>query len=210
MRFLLVTAVEAEAQAASGIEDTVVVAGGIGRTNAAAATTQALIEQGPFDAVISTGVAGSLPGAELALGETLVADACVYFEEGLQTPDAFLDMGAMGFSLGDFEGNCVPVDEDLLDRVLERIPVGHIATVATCSGSDLQASLVARRTQAIAEAMEGAAVVHAALRMGLPGLEIRTISNTTGDRDRQEWDLDGALDSLSRTLPGIVDMLRDA
>ena len=210
MRFLLVTAVEAEAEAASGIEDTVVVAGGIGRTNAAAATTQALIEQGPFDAVLSVGVAGSLPGADLALGETLVADACVYFEEGLLTPDAFLDMGAMGFKMGDFEGNIVPADEELLDRVLERVPVGHIATVATCSGSDLQASLVARRTQAIAEAMEGAAVVHAALRMGLPGLEIRTISNTTGDRQQQEWDLDGALESLSSSIPGIIDMLRDA
>ena len=210
MRFLLVTAVEADAEAASGIEDTVVVAGGIGRPNAAAATTQALIEQGPFDAVLSVGVAGSLPGADLALGETLVADACVYFEEGLLTPDAFLDMGAMGFKMGDFEGNIVPADEELLDRVLERVPVGHIATVATCSGSDLQASLVARRTRAIAEAMEGAAVVHAALRMGLPGLEIRTISNTTGDRQQQEWDLDGALESLSRSLPGIVGMLRDA
>jgi len=96
----------------------------------------------------------------------------------------------------------------LLDRLLQQVPIGHIATVATCSGTDLQAQQVARRTRAIAEAMEGAAVVHAARRLGVPAIEIRTISNTTGDREQQQWNLEGALAALARDVPPILDLLR--
>ena len=35
--------------------------------------------------------------------------------------------------------------------------------------------------------------------------EVRVISNTTGDRDRQRWDLDGALRRLSGWLAGLVE-----
>lgn len=204
MRCLIVTAVDAEAEALASIPDSVVVAGGIGRTNAAAATTEAVLTRGPFDLVISAGIAGMLPGVELTIGDVLVAEACVYAEEGLLTPDAFLDMKAMGFALGDFEGNTVPIDPVLLERLPEPVLIGRIATVATCSGSDLQADLVARRTSAVAEAMEGAAVVHAARRLGVPAMEVRAISNTTGDRDRQQWDIGKAIAALGSALPAII------
>ena len=207
MSMLLITAVSAEADALSGTSDAMIIAGGIGRTNAAAATTQAILEHGPFDFVCSIGIAGMLPDTDLSLGETIVAETCVYAEEGLQTNEAFMDMAAMGFALGDFPGNQVPVDQQLLQRASAHVSAGPIATVATCSGSDQQAHLVARRTNAIAEAMEGAAVVHAARRLGLPAIEIRTISNTTGDRTQQQWDLDGALHAMSKNIPSILEEL---
>ena len=63
---------------------------------------------------------------------------------------------------------------------------------------------VARRTRAVAEAMEGAAVGFTARRLGLatgsaPAFaELRVISNTTGDRSRQVWDLPRALSRLEQ------------
>lgn len=87
---------------------------------------------------------------------------------------------------------------------------GPIATVSTCSGTDAAALELAQRTGAIAEAMEGAAVGLAARLVGEPRpgeperpahrpafAELRVISNTTGDRDRQRWDLEGALRRLA-------------
>ena len=82
------------------------------------------------------------------------------------------DMAAMGFSLGDFEGNSVPVDESLLDLAGSFILIGPIATVATCSGTDEAAASIARRTSALAEAMvEIAAIVQSAepVDLGLAG-----------------------------------------
>jgi futalosine hydrolase len=200
MRVLVVTAVAAEAEAIGRLDGAVVVAGGIGRANAAAATTEALLRHGPFDAVLSAGVAGALPGGGLRPGEAVVASCCVYAEEGLMSPEGFRDVSALRFRLGDFDGNTVPVDAHLLARLARRLRAAPIATVATCSGTDVSAREVARRTGAVAEAMEGAAVVHAARRLGTRAIELRTISNTTGDRDRQQWDLAGALRALGTAV----------
>jgi futalosine hydrolase len=201
MRVLVVTSVPAETKAIGSPAGVTVVTAGIGRTNAAAATTEAIVRGGgAFDAVVSAGVAGALPDAGLALGDTIVATACVYAEEGLATPAGWLDMAGLGFRLGDFEGNTVPVDAGLLGRLQPRFRCGPVATVAVCSGTDAAAREVVRRTGAIAEAMEGAAVVHAARRLGVPAIELRAISNTTGDRDRQHWDLGGALRALGTSV----------
>ena len=75
-----------------------------------------------------------------------------------------------------------------------------IATVAICSGTDEAANEVVKRTGAIVEAMEGAAVVHAATRLSIGAIELRVISNTTGDRNKQQWRLVEALDSLGKAV----------
>ena len=208
MRVLIVTSVPAEAEAIGSHDGAAIIVSGIGRTNAAAATTEAIIRSGHVEAVMSAGVAGALPGGDLPLGAALVATSCVYVEEGLIAPTGFADMGAMGFSLGDFEGNAVPVDARLLSRLAPRFRTGPIATVATCSGTDAAALEVARRTGAIAEAMEGAAVVHAARRKQVPAIELRVVSNTTGDRDRQQWDMAGALGVLGKSIDAALALLR--
>ena len=206
-RLLIITSVAREAEALGAIDGAAIIVSGIGRTNAAAATTQALLTQGSFDGVICAGIAGSLPGSELDIGNVIVASSCIYVEEGLLTPSGFVTMDAMGFALGDFEGNVVPVSEVMLDAAGE-LRNGPIATVATCSGTDAAAREVAQRTGALAEAMEGAAVVHAARRLGVPAIEVRAISNTTGDRAAQRWDIAAALDALRGALPEFVRRLR--
>ena len=202
MRILIVTAVKAEADAIGPIKNAQIIVSGIGRTNAAAATTEAIIKDDPFDYVLSAGLAGSLPGAGagLEIGDIVVATVCVYVEEGLHTPDGFQDMTGLGFSLGGFEGNAVPVDPNMLVVLDALFRTGPIATVATCSGTDEAAREVVRRTGAIAEAMEGAAVVHAADRLGIPAGELRAISNTTGDRNNQRWDLPLGLSALGNAV----------
>ncbi len=215
-RILVIVAVEAE-RAALGARclaapEVHVVVAGIGRTNAAAATAEALADAraagAPFAAVISTGIAGALPGSNLALGTVIVADACIYAEEGIALPEGQGDMRVLGFPLGDFEGNRVPVDGALLLAFRALGPACAIATVATCSGTDAAALSVRTRTGAMAEAMEGAAVVHAARRVGVPALEIRSISNTTGDRATQQWDIAAAFAALQRVGDALVNFAR--
>lgn len=204
---LIVTAVQAEADAIGKPRDAHVVAGGIGRTNAAVATTSSILTDGPFSWIINAGVAGSLPQSELSLGDVVVANRCIYAEEGLHTPNGFQDMETMGFSLGNFVGNEVPVDPWMLEQLKQIGQVAPIATVATCSGSDDRAQVIRDRTGCVCEAMEGAAVVHAAQRLNTKAIEIRTISNSTGDRDSQQWDLALALNTLGRAVNEAVETL---
>ncbi len=204
MRILIVTAVQLEADAIGPIENAQIIVSGIGRTNAAAAMTEAIFKDGPFDFVFSVGLAGALPGGELEIGDIVVASVCVYVEEGLYTPDGFQDMTGLGLSLGGFKGNAVPVDPNMLVMLDALYRTGLIATVATCSGTDEAAREVVRRTGAIAEAMEGAAVVHAAARLGIPAGELRAISNTTGDRNNQRWDLSRGLSALGNAVRAVM------
>ena len=201
----MVCAVEAEAECCRSLRHAEVVAGGVGRTNAAVATTRAILERGPFDVVLSVGVAGGLPGIEPSImpGDVIVGSESVYHEEGLLAPGGFMDMAGLGFSLGPFDGNRVPADPALLRELRDIGLCGPIATVAGCSGTDAAALEVRERTLALAEAMEGAAVLHAAALHRLPAIEIRVVSNTTGARDRQVWDLAGALGVLEATMPAV-------
>ncbi len=207
MKLLIVAATAHEADAAGSPADGRTIVSGIGRTNAAAATTLGLVAHGPFDAVLSVGLAGTLPGSHLDIGDVVAAERCVYAEEGIETPAGFLTMSDIGWPLGDFDGNEVPCDAGLVAQLRPLVPMTRIATVATCSGTDAGAARIAGRTGCVAEAMEGAAVVHAAARLTTPAIEIRAISNTTGDRDNQVWDVQKAVATLAETMPAVLDRL---
>jgi futalosine hydrolase len=169
---------------------------GVGKVNAAGSLAR-FLEPSRHAAVLSVGVAGALPESGVRLLETVVATSCVYADEGLLTPDGFTDCATMGFPPGPWNGPGIPVDPGLLEALRPLAAhAGPIATVSTCSGTDAHARAVRERTGALAEGMEGAAVAHVANRLGIPCGELRVISNTCGDRSRQQWDLAGALRAL--------------
>ena len=183
-----------------------VIVTGIAKSNAAAATAMALGSR-TFGAVLNLGIAGSLPIATpLGLGDTVIATRSIYADEGLALPDgSFIGCGDMGFPLGPFDDWGVRGAPDLLDRLAGLASVtAPIATVSTCSATDALARSVVERTWAVAEAREGAAVGHVAARLGVPFLEMRAVSNTTGDRSRQQWSIRAALERVRELAAGIA------
>lgn len=181
---------------------------GVGKANAAAATASAMAGGG-FGAVINLGICGSLPiVSPLAMGDSIAATRSIYADEGLQLPDgSFVGCSDMGFPLGPFDDWGVRADAGLLDAFAGLVSVtAPIATVSTCSGTDALAQAVVARTWAVAEGMEGAAVGQVASRLGVPFIEIRVVSNTTGDRDRQAWSIGPAL----RRMAELAHAVREA
>ncbi len=171
---------------------------GISKSNAAGAVARSL-DPGRHGLVLSVGIAGAYPGPDsVPLGASIAASISIMADDGVQTPDQFLDCERLGFPLGSFTGSGIPADPVVL-KLLAPITsrVGPIATVSTCSGTDELSTQLRDRTGASAECMEGAAVGLVAHRLGVPFAELRTISNTTGDRSRQVWDIPRALARLS-------------
>ncbi len=172
---------------------------GVGKVNAAACVARLL--PGPYRLVLSAGIGGALPGSGLEIGQSVAATGCAYADEGIVTPEGFRDCAQMGFPLGAFGGRTVPVDTALLHRLgpfSDR--AGVIATVSTCSGTDGAAAEVVARTGGLVEGMEGAAVAHVAGALGVAAGELRVVSNTTGDRGGQRWDVPRATAALARVL----------
>ncbi len=177
---------------------------GVGKANAAGAVAR-VFNHARHAGVINLGVAGALPGSGLALCDAVLAGASVYADEGSENPDGYVDIARMGFAPNVGVAGASPSVEihgssslaELLKPLCAR--TGTIATVSTCSGTDGRAAEVVHRTRAIAEAMEGAAVGFTIARLtGGAGrfAEVRVISNTTGTREGQVWNLREALGRL--------------
>ncbi|MBY0112453.1 MAG: futalosine hydrolase [Phycisphaerales bacterium] len=218
-RLLLVLAAPSEARAVAGdrasamrpwapipIADGVdLVLSGVGKANAAGATAAALA-RGGYGAVINLGVCGTLPGSPAAIGDVVLATRSVFADEGVESEagTTWQPMAALGFPTA-IDGDGVEGDPELMPLLQPLAAhVGVIATVSTCSGTDARAAAVVTRTGAIVEAMEGAGVLLSAARLGVPGVELRVVSNTTGERGNQKWELKRALAILGDVARRIV------
>lgn len=181
---------------------------GVGKAPAAAGVASVL-SAGRHGGVLNVGIAGSLPSeAPLPLLSVVVASSHVFGDEGVALPPDhpagdFQSLDAMGFGPVGTSADAVPCDDgfaELLRTSVSGAIFAPIATVSTCSGTNRLARAVADRTRARAECMEGAAVALAARNLGCRYGEMRTISNTTGDRAAQVWDVRGALARLTAAL----------
>jgi len=178
------------------------VVSGVGKANAAGAAARCL-DPVRHAGVLSLGVGGALPGGGCSLLDVVVATRSIFADEGVECEEGFQSMTDLGLasSMG------VEADAELVKRFAGAgWRLGPVATVSTCSGTDELAARIAARTGAIAEAMEGAAVGCALGRLGggtIRFAELRTISNTTGKRSAQRWNLQGALEVLSRVAASL-------
>lgn len=191
---------------------------GVGKANSAAAATALIAARKP-QMIISIGCGGAYPGSHLAPGDLTLATMEIYGDEGVLSPEGFLDMEDIGFPLVRKGGiryfNQFPVNRQLVEKATpilaatassagRRLETGPFVTVSTCSGTLAAGKLLAERTGGICENMEGAAIAHICQMHNTPFLEIRGISNFVEDRDLSRWDLraattiaqQGALDLL--------------
>lgn len=184
-----------------------VVRSGVGKSAAAGATARCF-DPKEHAGVLCVGIAGALPRGP-GLCDAVLATPSLFGDEGVFTPNGYLTLDHLGFSddISETHPDQGVVDawRGLIDRA------GPIATVSSCSGTDAAAASLVTRTGAVVEAMEGAACALAARRIDPYArfAELRVISNTTGDRDRQRWDLDGALARLGDIVPEALERLRD-
>lgn len=194
---------------------------GVGKVNAALCVARCAQPE-RHRSVVNLGICGSLPvrgGRALSIGDIVLADRSAYADEGVATPAGFQTMSRCGFPPGGwptpaFEGDAVLADAELADDLFaalasHQLPCTRagIGTVSMCSGTAVLADCTAVRASAVAEAMEGAAAGHAVRRL-FPGrmmfAELRIVSNTTGDRDRQHWDIAGACRRLTEVVRAIT------
>ncbi|MFJ8060991.1 futalosine hydrolase [Streptomyces sp. NPDC096142] len=183
------------------------VAGGVGPAAAAAATdaalTAAAVRGDPYHLVISAGIAGGFaPVADV--GSVVVADRVIAADLGCETSDGFLSVESLGF--GTSEHTCAPHLSAAVARMLGAVHA-PVLTVSTVTGTAERARALRQRHRAAAEAMEGFGVAESATVHGIPLLEVRTISNPVGPRDRAAWRIPDALTGLRDAFTGLRSVL---
>jgi futalosine hydrolase len=180
---------------------------GIGQLQTAYALQKKIGIRRP-DLVIQAGIGGSDDpediGKVFAIGSDMMADLGVLetagfknlFELGLDNPERF------PFRKG--------VLKNPYRRLLEwtGLPVADGITVNTIISAD---SPVFQRNQIpFVESMEGTALHYVCLMEKIPFLQIRSVSNVLGDRDKNRWKLKEAVESLHESLVFLIQKLKNA
>lgn len=203
---LLAHAAPVEARGLGDLPGASIVALGVGKAASAAAMTRALLERPPAW-VLLFGVCGVYPAAhgnatELPVGALCLVGEDLLADEGVAAEDGFLSLASLGLgAVGPFPAD--PTRTSAAARVLAA-PVVRGATVSTCSGTDAASQALARRSAAQVETMEGAAVAMVCAHHGVPLVQLRCVSNRTGDRARGGWDLHGAVATLQSAVRALA------
>ncbi len=157
--------------------EAVVVQCGVGKVNAALCV-QILCDRFGINAVVNTGVAGSLC-AQLDIGDLVVSRDAQYHD---------FNCNAVGYPIGQVPGQKVlafPADDTLMAYAFaaaESVNPGHTKIGRVASGdqfvcSQAQKDQIIADTQALCTEMEGTAIAHAAFRNGCPFVILRAISD---------------------------------
>ncbi|NBI28199.1 futalosine hydrolase [Chengkuizengella marina] len=203
-QILIVTAVEAEKEAIlKGLHNTNnihVIAAGVGPSSAAANTTRAICSS-KYDVVISMGIGGGFADV-VEVGSIVIANEIIAADLGVETAEGFCRLDELGFG-----STLLKVDINLMNKVYQALKttelivhIGPILTLSTVTGtSETALKLTNRIKGAAVEAMEGFGVATAAHELNIPFLEIRSISNPVGPRDREAWRMKEAFEGLTKT-----------
>ena len=177
---------------------------------AAAMSVGAVLERHPeVTGILNLGICGSFDIARTPLGSTCVASAEIWPEYGVRHFAAAEEevFGHQMFA----DLNLDPVNRLDLDPPAQAAAMGMTLhhtwftgpslTVAGVSGDPERAELLRERHDGLTENMEGFSLALAAKRQGIPFLEIRTVSNPVGARDKRLWNFRLALNTLQKILP---------
>ena len=214
MQIIVFTAVEAEREAVltglshasfASIATFEVLLCGVGPVTAAVQSTRALTERigsgQKIDLIISAGIGGTFICDDentIDAAEIWLAERSVWADAGAESRHGFLTLDALGFGQNIYDPDAVILQtfQSALD-----CRMGDVLTVSTATGTSTTASKLKKRwPNATVEAMEGFGVAMAAQELGIPFLEVRSISNRVGPRRRDEWKFQEAFAGLSEAF----------
>jgi futalosine hydrolase len=180
---------------------------GVGMLATAVSLTRMLLEDKP-DLVIQAGIAGTFDtkmtlGKVVVINEESLADMGV--EEEGKWKDIF-DLKLEKSSYHPFERRKLP--NPWLEKYnLLKLPVVNGITVNEISTRPERIEQLIKKYDPVTESMEGAALHYTCRQAGIPFLQIRAVSNYTGERNKANWKIKESIDNLNQTLIKYVDKL---
>ena len=150
-----------------------------------------------YDLVIQAGIAGTFDD-NLAIGETLIVGKDKFADIGMTEKGKFISV----FESGLAEGNEFPFNDEWLTNNAD---LNHYNTLKKVKGitlnnvSDKLLPLNISLENTI-ETMEGAALHYVCLKEKVSFLQLRSISNKAGDRNKQNWNIKLAIENLNEEL----------
>ncbi|MBC7423794.1 MAG: futalosine hydrolase [Ferruginibacter sp.] len=154
--------------------------------------------------IIQAGIAGTFSN-DLLLGETVLVKQDAFGDIGMEEKGNFTTVFDAGFAAKDefpfTDGWLVNNNTLLTTSLLKKVSA---ITVNKVSDSLLQRQQAIQYFEPQAESMEGAAFHYVCLQQKLHFIQLRSISNAVGDRDKSRWRIKDAIDNLNTELEKLL------
>ena len=177
---------------------------GIGPVSATYLLTTTIADKKPH-LVIQAGIAGSFNYKDDEAGKVMLVKYDAFGDLGMEEKGKFttvFDAGFAGKNHFPFTDGWLINPHPLLNN--PALPVVKAVTINKVSDSSVQRQQLADTFTAHIETMEGAALHYVCLQQNVPFLQIRSISNEVGERDKSKWKMKEAIANLNNELINIM------
>jgi futalosine hydrolase len=158
------------------------------------------LSENKYDLVIQAGIAGTFkPAFEHGSVALVVADT--FADTGIEEKGKFKTLFEAGLAKGDefpYTGGWLVNNSDAIKKI--SLPAAKAVTVNKIVEVDLADNLINNKFNADIESMEGAAFHYVCLQYGVQFLQLRSVSNMVGERDKEKWTIPEAIRNLNTEL----------
>lgn len=161
------------------------------------------------DIAIMAGIAGTYSN-QLELGDVVLVKSEILGNNGVKENGDWKDLSDMGFR----PANEFPFTEKALENPFAEklnfldLQLVRSNTVEEITTDKQRIELYEQKYTVDIESMEGASFHYACIQQSVPFLQIRSISNLVGERDKSKWNFKDAIGNLNivlqKTLENIV------
>jgi futalosine hydrolase len=160
-----------------------------------------------YDLVIQAGISGAFDHT-LKLSEFVAVKQETFADLGIEENGKFYSLFEKGFINKNefpFENGCLNNNDPILEKI--NLPFAKGITVNKIGDDVLQNQMMKEKLSPHVESMEGAAFHYVCLHQKINFLQLRSISNYVGERDKSKWELKKSIENLNSELIKIIEKL---
>ena len=179
---------------------------GVGSMATAWSLKQWIILNEKPDLAINAGIAGSF-NERLNIGDVVMPVSDCFADAGVEDGENFLTLSESGLiSANDFpyKDGLLYTDTRYNEKMKSILKPVRAITVNTATGSETTKGKLLKKFNPDIETMEGATFFYICSRENIPFLALRAISNKVEPRDKNNWNIDLALNNLSEKLIDVL------
>ena len=180
---------------------------GVGMLAAAISIARMVYEEKP-DLIIQAGIAGTFD-KKMHLGKVVTVNNEILGDTGVEEEGKWKDLFDLKLeksSYHPFEKRKLP-NQYLKEYNLLKLSEVSSITVNEITTNKERIDQLIKKYEPGIESMEGAALHYVCREMNVPFIQIRSISNYIGERDKTKWKMKEAIENLNQTLLKYVDRL---
>lgn len=160
------------------------------------------------DIIIQSGIAGLL-SERYALIDTVCIYQDFFADMGVMEDNRFKDVFDLNFGVAhEYPFNnkaLINPNKNILDKL--NLPQAIGISVNEITTQSKRIKCYQKKYNADVESMEGAAFHYVCLQQHIPFIQIRSISNIVGVRDKNKWKMKEAIESLNKKLIETIKLL---